>query len=255
MRLRAGAGSVSRGFQGAVLKAMHAPEFRLRVVSTALECGGLMKRVSFASPDALPESLFEPAAWVRLWFPTGSGREVQRGYTIAGHSPDRSRVDVSFYLHQTSGPAAAWALHVRSGSELVATMAGSQPFSVAEDCQGVVLVGDETAFPAIRAIVSSLPNRVRVYVMLTGTHDLSGFIEADERVEVRYVPTAKALHAFRQLQKQLHMLHDSQPEAWFCWAAGESSMMRSIRASIRGALPKGDTHVQGYWAQRAVLKL
>lgn len=114
---------MSRGFQGAVLKAMGAPEFRLQVVSTALECGGLMKRVSFISPDALPESLFEPAAWVRLWFPAGAGREVQRRYTIAGYAQDRSRVDVSFYLHQTSGPAASWALHVRAGSELIANVA------------------------------------------------------------------------------------------------------------------------------------
>jgi NADPH-dependent ferric siderophore reductase len=171
-------------------------------------------------------------------------------------------VDVSFYLHQTSGPAAAWALHVRSGSELIATMAGSQPFSVAEGCQGVILMGDETAFPAIRAIVGSLPGHIRAYVILTGAHDLSGFIEADERVEVRYVPTPQALHAFRQLQERLQILRnnpdpDPNPDAWFCWAAGESSMMRSIRASIRrvDALPKGDTHVQGYWAQRAVLGL
>ena len=245
---------MSRGFQGAVLKAMGAPEFRLQVVSTALECGGLMKRVSFISPDALPESLFEPAAWVRLWFPAGAGREVQRRYTIAGYAQDRSRVDVSFYLHQTSGPAASWALHVRAGSELIANVAGSQPFAVDERCKGVVLLGDETAFPAIRAIVDSLPERVHAYVMLTGTHDLTGFIESNERVSVWYAPTQKALHAFGKLVEKLQ-LGSAEPGAWHCWAAGESSMMRAIRISIRHAesLQKGDAHVQGYWARRKML--
>ncbi|MCI1224894.1 siderophore-interacting protein [Bifidobacterium sp.] len=215
-----------------------------------------MKRVSFSSPDQLPESLFEPAAWMRLWFPVGFCREVQRGYTVAGYAPDRSRVDVSFYLHQTSGPAASWALHVHAGSMLNASLAGSRPFTVDEHCSGVLLVGDETAYPAIRAIVDSLPERVRAYVLLTGRHDLTRFIECNERVKAWYVPTQKTLHAFMKLKDKLQ-IDSAEPGVWRCWAAGESSMMRAIRASIRhvGSLPKDDAYVQGYWVRRRLLGL
>ncbi|MCI1220085.1 MAG: siderophore-interacting protein [Bifidobacterium sp.] len=247
---------MNRGLQGVVLKAMHAPEFRLAAVSTALECGGLMKRVSFSSPDQLPESLFEPAAWMRLWFPVSFGREVQRGYTVAGYALDHSRVDVSFYLHQTSGPAASWALHVHAGSMLNANIAGSQPCIIDERCRGVLLVGDETAFPAIRTIVGSLPERTHAYVLLTGAHDLTDFIAADERVKVWYAPTQKALHVFAKLKDKLQ-IDSAEPGAWHCWAAGESAMMRAIRSTIShgDSLPKSNVQVRGYWTKRRIMGL
>ncbi|MDN6024768.1 siderophore-interacting protein [Bifidobacterium mongoliense] len=155
---------------------LHADEFRLRVVSTALECGGLMKRVTFSSCGRLPDALFEPAAWMRLWFRTETGREVQRAYTVAGFAPDHSTIDVSFYLHQTSGPAASWAQRVQSGATLDVSVLGSWPFHMNEHDDGVVLLGDETAFPALRAILSGLPDGVRAHVLLTGEHDLTEFI-------------------------------------------------------------------------------
>lgn len=168
--------SANRGFQGAVIRMFRAPELRLRVLAAALECGGLMKRITFTSVDPFPDELFLPAAWIRLWFSTGDGREVQRAYTVASYSQERHTVDVSFYLHQTTGPAASGALHVRAGAEIRASVFGSRAFRPLAEAHGVALLGDETAFPAVRAIAASLPETTTVRVILTGTHDLSAFM-------------------------------------------------------------------------------
>lgn len=258
--------AMSKGLQGAVLRMLHADEFRLRVVSTALECGGLMKRVTFSSCGRLPDALFEPAAWMRLWFRTETGREVQRAYTVAGFAPDHSTIDVSFYLHQTSGPAASWAQWVQSGATLDVSVLGSWPFHMNEHDDGVVLLGDETAFPALRAILSGLPDGVRAHVLLTGEHDLTEFIPSRPGLDVRCMPARRAARGF---ERMLRGLDDERRSAtgnqgktetrpgmtWDCWAAGESSRMRAVRAAVKhsDAVRSQESHIQGYWSLHHVI--
>lgn len=255
---------MSKGVQGAVLRLLHAETFRLRVKSTMLECGGLMKRITFSSPDELPAVLFEPAAWIRLWFRTSEGREVQRAYTVAGYAPDRSTIDVSFYLHQTSGPAAAWAQRVRSGAMLDVSLLGSRPFHLDEWARGVVLLGDETAFPAVRAILASLPDDIEARVLLTGEHDLSAFVPTRRRTDVRYLPVQRATHGFERMLRELddsrirdHAADNrvAADELWHCWAAGESSMMRAVRAAAKrsNVLCEQKPSTRSYWSRHRVI--
>lgn len=42
---------------------------------------------------------------------------------------------------------------------------------------------------------------------------------------------------------------------WDCWAAGESSMRRAVRAAVKhsDAVRSQESHIQGYWSLHHVI--
>lgn len=90
-------------------------------------------------------------------------RNPIRTYTARNTRPDTREIDIDFVLHGDSGPASAWASNAAPGDELV--LVGPDGRSAQRSgiewspggAQRVLLAGDETALPAIAAILESLP--------------------------------------------------------------------------------------------------
>src|SRR4051794_18987669 len=112
--------------------------------------------------------------WYGTWRAQPEGRRMPiRTYPVRAARPEVREVDVDFVLHGATGPASAWAERATVGNEVV--LVGPDARFVG-DAGGVewhppadatlVVAGDETAVPAICAIVESLPPGRRARVLM-----------------------------------------------------------------------------------------
>ena len=100
-------------------------------------------------------------------------RNPFRTYTVRTADPDDRRVDIDFVAHGDGGPAARWLFAATPGDPLViiGPDARSEHRGVGIDwhpgeCTELLLVGDETAVPAISAILETRPADCRAHVFL-----------------------------------------------------------------------------------------
>jgi NADPH-dependent ferric siderophore reductase len=113
--------------------------------------------------------------WYGAWRALPVERQMPiRTYTIRALRPELGEVDVDFVLHGATGPASAWAETATPGDEVVligpnARFPGSTggfEWHPPADASCLLIAGDETAVPAICAIVEALPPGQRAHVLL-----------------------------------------------------------------------------------------
>lgn len=80
----------------------------------------------------------------------------QRTYTVRRFDPDALELTVDLVVHDHECPGSVWAANVAPGDRIV-TVGPSPSYQVGPDADPLVLIGDETALPAIGAIVEELP--------------------------------------------------------------------------------------------------
>jgi len=110
------------------------------------------------SPAVLAQGTWYEA-WRRL--PDGTRNPI-RTYTVRRARPQESAVDVDMVLHADAGPAGTWAAAARPGDEIVLVGPDSRSSGSGGGidfhpgtADRLLLVGDETALPAIAAILES----------------------------------------------------------------------------------------------------
>jgi NADPH-dependent ferric siderophore reductase len=115
------------------------------------------------------------ADWYAEWRALPAERRNPiRTYTVRAARPVAREMDVDFVLHGSTGPASAWAEQAAVGDEvaLIAPNArflgptGGFEWHPPADASCLLLAGDETAVPAICAIVERLPAGRRGLVLL-----------------------------------------------------------------------------------------
>jgi NADPH-dependent ferric siderophore reductase len=110
--------------------------------------------LAFAPPDAPYDQVFEPAVvrneYDKQWWP------ARRRYTVRTWEPDRERLSIDFVVHGDVGIAGAWAVHAEPGDVLVleGPSGGYRPDPQAD---WLLMVGDESALPAIAASLEVVP--------------------------------------------------------------------------------------------------
>lgn len=144
-----------------------------------------LRRVTFASdqaaefvtpyPDQFATLLFplphqdapviEPGfTWEEYQAMPEDVRPVVRNYTVRGCRPESGEIDVDFVLHG-EGFGSTWAEHAQPGQ--IAGLWGPRVgYNPAPDVMWQLLVGDETAVPAIAAILEALPAGVSAHVII-----------------------------------------------------------------------------------------
>lgn len=94
---------MGRGYQGAVLHLLRAPEFELEVVD--VDERGAFTRVRVHCAQLLgpgPRASCRPP-WVRLWVPGSGDKEFQRAYTLVEVDSDSARASIYVLHHEPSG--------------------------------------------------------------------------------------------------------------------------------------------------------
>jgi len=193
---------------------------------------------------------------VKLFFSSGpSGRlpePAMRDFTPRRYDAGAGELWIDFYLHE-AGPAASWASQVAVGQELaVGGPRGSSMISL-EGIDVHVLVGDETALPAIGRRLEELPPQVRALVVLDIEEETHGYpLASRAQLEVVMVlpgdPASRADRIIEVLRN--HHLAGS----CFTWVAAESHVARAIRRYLmteRG-IDKRWIKAAGYWRRGAV---
>lgn len=227
--------------------------------------GDRLAEVVAAGPDQRIKLFLAPPAGGPIVLPTGDWyqswlampeeqRVVMRTYTIRALRPDRAELDVDFAMHGRLGPASSWAYDVAPGNEVGLLL----PFAVDTSCakgmlmSGVdyvppatsthrLLIGDETALPAVECILEQLPAGVGATVFLE-VQDASDIrpIGAAAKADLTWVVGEPVLDALRRaiLPEDLD----------YVWVAGESGMIKQVRRHLVAAgMPKRSISFQGYW--------
>ncbi|MFT4259401.1 siderophore-interacting protein [Microbacterium sp.] len=191
-----------------------------------------------------------------LRIPDGE-RPVMRNYSVRAHRPaDGERgaeIDVDFVLHGsaadgTSGPASRWAELCAPGENVLIIDEGLN-FNPERGTDRVVLVGDETALPAIASICASLPGTATGVAIVEVPSDADALaFPHPPGIAARWVvrshtdiPGVPALDALRALELPAQPFH-----AYIAGEQGLASGGRRLLVGERG-VDKNLVSFTGYW--------
>jgi NADPH-dependent ferric siderophore reductase len=177
---------------------------------------------------------------------TPSETRLTRDYTPHSVDPDTRAFALDFVLHG-DGPAARWASDAGPGAEL--TFVGPKSSQVLPaDATSVVMIGDETALPAIRRFLTERPVPVpaRVVVLATDREATEGLPTGGaDSLRREYMPEPDG-EAICSLFDSVCDDHDLG-ERPFVWAAGEAGALVPLRRRISGRVGRDHRSITGYW--------
>jgi NADPH-dependent ferric siderophore reductase len=170
---------------------------------------------------------------------------VTRTYTVRAWDPELRELTLDFVIHGDEGLAGPWAVRVQQG-EIVRFLGPGGAYAPDADADWHLLVGDESALPAIAASLEAMPDGAKVYafVEIEGP-DEEQKIASD--VEVVWLhrgdrPIGEALvEAVRALEF---------PEGRVCaFVHGEAGFVKELRRLLRveREIPREDLSISGYW--------
>jgi len=196
-------------------------------------------------PVLPPPLTDDVSSWYRTYLQMPDDiRPPMRTYTIRAHRDDE--VDIDFVLHGDVGPASKWAGRARPGDH-VAFVGPAGLHSPPEDTDWQLLVGDETALPAIGAIVEDLPRgtRAHVYVEIDGPAEEQR-LNTPGDVKITWVHRSGAHGAALLDAVRAATFPEGKP---YAWVSGESGLVKEVRRHLvreRGVDKRAITFT-GYW--------
>ena len=234
---------MGRGFQGAVLKVLRAPEHTLEVIGVRerepyTELGVRCPSLLGARAEALP-----PTTWVRMWIPDGE-REYQRAYTLVRMNRQEASARILVLHHDPAGPASRWARAVQPGQTVDIQVMGGTRYREPGEGERMLLVGDPASAPALADAVEAAAPSCRVEAVMLARPE-------------GYLPRAGREHGWRLVDpqcprsRQLAAVEEALgalDSATWAWVALESSLTRLVRRHLLDAgLARRAIQSQAYW--------
>jgi NADPH-dependent ferric siderophore reductase len=192
--------------------------------------------------DALRAVVIRPAQDVEVLLREDSGRRVKRRYTIRTARPDAGEIDLDVLLHG-HGPGSAWAAAARPGDEVQLQGPRGKLQLTAADWH--LLIGDESALPAIAAISAALPagEAAQAIIEVAGADD-----ELPLAADVRWVHRGERPAGHAELLEGALADHPLPPGRGHGYLLGETRAMVALRARLEArGLPHEAIFVKGYW--------
>lgn len=172
-------------------------------------------------------------------YPEGVTPSPARDYTPRRYDPATNELDIDFVLHG-EGPASTWAESVKVGDKLgVGGPRGSMV--IPDDYDHYVLVGDETALPAIGRWLEEMPSTTPVTVFA----EIASLEEKQLlRRDVRWFVRGES----PSMDEALAALA-IPPGDTFWWVAVESMRARALRSLLveKRGIDKDWVKATGYW--------
>jgi NADPH-dependent ferric siderophore reductase len=211
-----------------------------------------MRRVHFTAADLHDFESPAPDDHVKLFVPDTSPQATasvcMRDYTPRAFDAARGTLTIDFALHE-AGPATAWALAARPGDS-IETGGPRGSTLVADDFDWYLLIGDETALPAIgRWVESRRPNvPVKSVVTVKTAAERQEFATRAHWQSVWLTRTDNHTDG-ADIVAALTASGPLPEGDGYIWIAGEASMARTVRAHVIDTLGHNKSWVKasGYW--------
>jgi NADPH-dependent ferric siderophore reductase len=194
-----------------------------------------------------PQTAEEQAALETLML--GAGKDggpmpAMRDYTPRRYDLDTLELDIDFVLHG-DGPAATWAEQAKPGQYL--QIGGPRGSMVVPDIfDSYLLIGDETALPAIaRRLEGLAANRRALVVVEVENAAEQQRLESAAQVEVIWVLREGGQQDLLSTVEQLQMPSGEL----YAWVATEARVSRQIRRVLldKHELNEATVKAVGYW--------
>ena len=182
---------------------------------------------------------------VKFMLDADGAEPVRRDYTPRRSDTAARELTIEFAVHG-DGRAAQWAAQAAPGQ--TATIGGPRgSFIIPTDYAWHLLVGDETALPAIHRRLEELPAGTRAIVVIQ-VADVADRRELRSAADlgVQWVASTESLlNAVRALELP--------PGEGYAWCAGEASAMASLRRLLveEKGLDRHAMRVAAYWKRGA----
>lgn len=183
-------------------------------------------------------------------------RPVVRNYTVrdfraagAGLYGDTAEIDIDFVSHGDGGPASAWAAKAAPGDR-VAFLDEGLIYNPTDDNEWQLLVGDESALPAIMGILRTAPADLTAEVFIEIPHaDDAQTVATPAGVNIHWVVRTDA-HTHPGLLALAAVQDATLPDGpSYTYIAGERELVTSLRRHLVNdrKIPKSDVTFTGYW--------
>ncbi|MCP1242952.1 siderophore-interacting protein [Acetobacter lambici] len=206
-----------------------------------------MIRITLSGPELADFASAAPDDHIKIFLPGADGAEVRRDYTPRHYNPQTATLVLDFVDHH-GGPAAAWARAAQVGDRLdIGGPKGSRVIS--NTAARWLLVGDETALPAIGRRVEELPAHASAttVVAVPGAADEQHFAtSATHHAHWVHRPMEQA----DQAQAILAALGQIAIEpGTFVWVGAEAHVARAVRRYLleERYVPVQWVKASGYW--------
>ena len=218
----------------------------------------------FTSPgfDDHAKLFFPDAATGQLTLPTAGpdgpvwpegGRPAMRDYTPRRHDAQANTLEIDFALHD-AGPATQWAEQAKPG-DIVGVGGPRGSFIVPTEFDWHLLIGDDTALPAISRRLAELPAGARVVVLAevdSAAEEIP--FETQAELPLRWVHRQGAAPGLSPVLVDTLKTMELPAGDFHAWVGCESAIAKALRAHLvgeRGANPKW-VRASGYWRRGAV---
>ncbi len=216
------------------------PIHRAEVVATA-ELTPRMRRIAVRT-EAMVGVQVNPAQDVELLLRDPNGRRVKRRYTIRHARPGAGEFDLDVLLHG-DGPGARWGENAAPGDSV--EFQGPRGKLELRPAPWHLLVGDESALPAIAAICAALPQDERAVAIVEVTDAADELPVAGAEVRWLY-REERAAGSSNLLAEALTSV--AVPAGTRGYLMGESRAMVTLRGVLEGLGVAHDAiFVKGYW--------
>jgi NADPH-dependent ferric siderophore reductase len=174
---------------------------------------------------------------------------VMRSFTVRWWDSNASELSIDFVYHGDEGAAGPWAAQARPGDEIQFRGPGGA-YSPGPDADWHLLVGDESALPAIAAALERIPRGVpaRVFIELDDPSDKQVLTSPGD-LEVVWVshsfsdpePGGILLDAIARAELPAGRLQ--------AFVHGEAGMVKQLRRYLRFEMqiPSDALSISGYW--------
>ena len=240
-------------------RVQHEIRRRLLTVHSVQPLGSNMLRIVFTSPDLA--GFYSPGFGdhVKLLLPQpgqatpdlsapladndNAAKPVMRDYTPRAFDPQTNLLTIDFALHE-AGPATSWARQAQPGQQVgIGGPRGSLLIPTCFDWH--LLIGDETALPAISRRLEELPSDAKVVVIAEVAEKA-----AEIKLPDRAMPAVHWAHRDKGESLLAALAGIKLPDGdYHAWVACESSAAKAIRAALiadHKANPQW-LRAAGYW--------
>jgi NADPH-dependent ferric siderophore reductase len=189
---------------------------------------------------------------VKLFFPGGPQGEARRDFTPRRFDSEKGELWVDFFLHN-HGPAAEWVAHAAVGQVLEV---GGPKGSAVIDPANInmhLLIGDETALPAIGRRLEELPAGAQAIVVAeTEARVDRPVFRSEAAVQTVWVTHDQGADPAAAVINGLSGVKFAAPQC-FAWIAHESQVARAVRSYLitERNVDKRWIKAAGYWRRGA----